>query len=772
LDSQQALQYQIAKTEGFSLVGKKLPKAGAIEAVLGKPTYTADLASGDLLFVKAVRSPCVHASIEDIDTSRTKAYPGVVSVLTSKDIPGANDAGSMLSDRPLLGVDKVRHYGEALALVIAKTREAAEEATSLTKVTLTPLPQVTNPEDALKPDAAKVQEQGNLVKHVKIRKGDVERGFSESDLIVENIFKTEFIDGLPLETEVAYSYIEPDGRITCICSMQSPFQVHEKVAKILAVPQDKLRMIQATTGGGFGPKSDETPIDVAAYACLATLKTRKPALAQFTRDESMIAQCKRHPFIIRNRTGVKKDGGLIAWESELIEDTGAYVSKGHLVITRATFHCTGPYEVPNVKADGYCVLTNNTTAGSTRGFGAPQTHFAAEVQMDIIADKLGMDPVVLRAKNILRPGALTATSQKIEDPGLEMCLKKAVEVSDWYRRRDEYAQYNKDKGPLRKGIGIALLYHGNALGPEGGDFATVHMSITPEGKALVATALTDFGTGGTTSLAIVVAEVLGLRYEDVRMERPDTSRISNSGPTVASRVTVIGGRAAFDAAQKIKAKLKRPAAAMLQCDESLLVFAEGHVYCRTMPERRSAFKDLVKECINRGIELKSVGYYLAPATKWDSETGQGAPYNQYTFGALVADVEVDTETGFVRVKELTPAYDVGKAVNPLGLLAVYEGGSTMGIGYGIMEKIVSENGIIMNPTLHTYWIPTIMDCPERINSITVESAGSIGVFGAKSMGEIPIVLPAAAIANAVAHATGVRIKQIPMTPDKILAAIE
>ncbi len=772
MDSQQTAQLQeMTEIREFAVVGKKVIKAGAMDAVLGKPTFTADIASAELLYVKAIRSPYVHAKIEGIDASRAKAYPGVVSVLTSKDLPGTNDAGSLLSDRPLLAVDEVRHYGEAIALIIANTPEAADEAISHMKISFSPLPIVTNPVDALRPNAPKVHKEGNLVKHTKIRKGDVEKGFRESALIIENTFKTDFMDGLPLETEVAYSYPEPDGRITCICSMQNPFDVHSKVRKILAFPEDKLRMIQATTGGGFGPKSDETPIDVAAYACLASLKTGKAALAQFTRDESMLVQCKRHSFLIKNKTGVKSDGRLVAWESELIEDTGAYISKGHLVIGRATFHCTGPYDVPNVKADGYCVLTNNTIAGSTRGFGAPQAHFAAEVQMDIIADKLGMDPVVFRAKNILRPGTLTATSQKIEDPGLEMCLNKAIQASEWYVRRKEYEEYNKGDGPLKKGLGIALLYHGNTLGPEGDDSATVHIAITSEGKVILETGLTDYGTGGTTSLAIVVAEVLGLPYEDVKIERPDTSRITNSGPTVASRVTVIGGRAAFDAAQKIKNKLASQAGNMLRCEKSVLMFRAGEVYSRARPDRRISFKDLASECMNLSVELKAVGHYMAPATEWDEETGQGAPYNQYTFGALIADVEVDTESGFVRVKELTPVYDVGKSINPLALRSVYEGGSIMGIGYGIMEKIATDKGVILNPTLHTYWIPTIMDCPETINSIIVESAGTIGVFGAKSMGEIPVILPAAAIANAVAHATGARIKEIPLTPDKILATV-
>ncbi len=761
----------IEQAREFYIIGKKVSRVDALDAVLGRPMYTGDLVTGDFLFVKAVRSPYAHALIKGIDTSRALKQRGIEAVITHRDIPGENDAGSLIPDRPLLAVDKVRHYGEAVALVAGSRVEDVEEAVRLVDVEYEPLPVVKDPFTAMKPDAPKIQNRDNIVTHFKIRKGNIEEGFSKADIIVENTYKTQFMDGLPLETEVAYAFPEKDGRITCISSMQNPFDVYNKVVKILGVEPEDVRVIQAATGGGFGPKSDETPIDIAAYACLAVKKTGKPAFAVFTREEATTVQCKRHAFTIKHKTGATRDGKLVVWKSELVADTGAYISKGHLVIARATFHCTGPYEVPHVWADGYCVLTNNTMAGSTRGFGAPQAHFAAELQMDTLARKLGMDPVEIRARNILRPGSLTATSQRIDDAGLEICFGKAVETARWHQKRREYEEFNKTSSRIKKGIGIALLYHGNTLGPEGEDFATVHVRIEEDGDVVVQTGLTEYGTGALTSLAIVVAEILGIPAGWVRVERPDTSAVTSPGPTVASRTTVIGGRAAADAATQLRDRLAEVAARLLECSPSELVFKDGVVSVGGDEKRSIGFRELVSEAVKRGVELRVRGYYMAPPTKWDPETGQGAPYNQYTFGALVSEVEVDTETGLVVVKRMTAAYDAGRVINPLGLLAVIEGGSIQGLGHALTEEIIHEEGVVVNPSLHGYIIPTTNEAPEWIEPIAVESPGRIGVFGAKAMGEIPVVLPMASIANAVAHAIGVFIRETPLKPERVLKAI-
>lgn len=756
---------EILEAREFLIVGKKVARVDALDAVLGKPLYTADLVSGKTLYVKAVRSKIPHGYIRKIDTSQAASRQGVVKVLTHRDIPGVNDGGSLISDRPLLAFEKVRHVGEAVALVVGESLEAAEEAAEHVEIDYDPLPVVTNPRDAMKPDAPRIQDRDNVVTHFKIRKGDVEKGFKESDVVIERTYRTQFITGLPLETEIAYSFLEDGGRITCIVSTQNLYDVYNKVVKILGVPSEKLRVIQAATGGGFGPKSDETPIDVAAYACLATYFTGKPALAAFSRSEAMTVQCKRHPFEITNMVGARNDGKLLAWRSTLLEDTGAYISKGHLVIGRATFHCTGPYEVPNVWADGYCVLTNNTMAGSTRGFGAPQAHFAAESVLNELAEELGLSPLEIREINMLRPGSLTATSQKIEDDGLLKCYQRAVEASEWEKRVREIQEFNKTNRVLKKGIGIAMLYHGNTLGPEGDDFATVVTYVERDGKVVVQTGLTEYGTGALTSLAIVTAETLGLPLSMVKLERPDTAAVPNAGPTVASRTTVIGGQAALDAALKIRAMVAQVAAKMLSSNPADLEFRDGLVKANG---RAVTWNEVVNQCFEENISLRVVGYYMAPPTKWDPETGQGAPYNQYTYGALVAEVTVDTETGMVKVDRLTAAYDVGRAINPLGLVAVYEGGSIMGQGYALMEKIVHDDGVVINPNLHTYIIPTASDAPEEIRSIIVEVKGSMGVFGAKAMGEIPVVLPAASIAAAVANATGIYIRELPLTPQRVL----
>lgn len=760
---------EVLNAREFLVVGKKVVRVDALDAVLGRAAYTRDLIPEKALWVKAVRSPEPHALIKEIDLSDAMRVPGVSAAYTWRDIPGVNNAGSLLPERPLLAVEKVRHYGEAVAVVAGERVEAVEEAVERVKVAYEPLPAVFDPLEAMKPEAPKISPQGNLCAHLKIRKGDVEKGFQSSEILVENTYQTEFIDAAPLEPEIGLAIPEPEGRITCIGSMQCPFDVRDRVAEVLGLPYDRVRVVQAFTGGGFGPKSDETPIDVCALAALVAYKTGKSAVMAFTRDESMVAQTKRHKFIIRNKTGASRDGRLLAWESLLISDTGAYVSKGRLVMIRAIFHCAGPYEVPNVKADGYCVLTNNTLAGSTRGFGAPQAHFAAERQMDELAHKLGMDPLELRMKNMLRPGSLTITSDKITDDGLQRCVEWVYKASRWRERRSEYQRHNKSHGNhVKKGIGVALIYHGNTLGPEGEDFAYVHLEVGRRGEVVLRTGLTDFGTGSSTSLAMVVAEELGVPLEKIRVERPDTGRVENPGPTVASRVVAIGGRAAQEAARKLREKLAAVASELLGCGPGEVVFREGWAAHGGEPGKRVRVEEVVEKAYELGMELRETGHYTAPPTNWDRETGRGKPYNQYTYGALVAEVEVDVETGVVRVRRITAAYDVGRAVNPTGLKAVIHGGTIMGLGQALLERFLHEDGVPLTTDFSTYWLPTMGEAPDEIIYELVESPGPVGVYGAKAMGEIPVVPPPAAIANAVAHALGVNVRQLPLTPDRVL----
>ena len=760
---------KLREAQRFTLVGKRIQRLDALEKVLGLPLYTSDIVPKDALRVKVVRSTVPHALIKRINTQAAREMPGVLAVLTAEDIPGINEAYALLPDRPLLASKKVRCHGEAIAVVTAGDSETAEEAAGKISVEYERLPVVTSPVEAMKPDSLLVHDGGNVAKYLRVRKGDVKEGFRQADVIIENTYRTQFQDPVPLEPEVGMAWVEKDGSVTCVGSMQTPFYVQTGVAKVLGLSPDKVRVIQATTGGAFGPKSDEMPVDVCAISAMVAQKTGKPAILAYTRDESMIAHTKRHPFVITLKTGAKNDGRLTASEALVVSDTGAYASLGPLVIIRACFHATGPYVIPHVKTDAYCMYTNNTMAGSFRGFGSPQVHFAAESQMDELAKKLDMDPLDLRLKNILRPGTLTATSQLVDEAcGLEECTKRATEASDWRKKRLEFG---RDRGPFRRGIGIALMYHGNSLGPEGSDYAYVHMLIKSDAKIVVRTALTEYGTGAISGLAQVAAETLGLPIHLFELDRPDTASCQETGPTVASRVMVIGGRAAQIAAQKLKEKLLNVASDSLHCEPSKLTIRDENVYHIDDPKRAIPFKKIVEECYKKHISLTETGYYIAPKCEFESENSQGTTYLQYTYGAVVAEVQVDTELGVVKPVKITAAYDAGRAINPLSVEGQIEGGTIQGLGYGLTEQLVHLGGMVVNPTLGDYYIPTSLDIPE-IQTIIVEYPGAIGPFGAKAMGEPPVDLPAAALANAVAQTIGSRVFDLPITAEKVLFAMK
>jgi len=764
-----ALVQKLREAEGLVLIGKRLQRLDALDKVLGVPLYTSDIVPKDALRVKVVRSTVPHAVIKRINTQPAKQMPGVMAVLTAQDIPGINEAYALLPDRPLLASTKVRCQGEAIAVVAANDMQTAEEAADNVTVEYERLPAVTSPVEAMKPDSVRVHDSGNVAKYLKVRKGDVGEGFRQADVIVENTYKTQFQDPTALEPEVGMAWLEKDGSITCVGSMQTPYYVQTGVAKILGVSPDKVRVIQATTGGAFGPKSDEMPVDTCGISALVAQKTGKPAILAYSRQESMIAHTKRHPFVITLKTGAKSDGRLTASEALVVSDTGAYASLGPLVIIRACFHATGPYVVPHVKTDAYCMYTNNTMAGSFRGFGSPQVHFAAECQMDELAKKLDLDPLDLRMKNILRPGTLTATSQLVDEAcGLEECAVRAAEAANWRGKRVEFA---RDSGTFRRGIGMALMYHGNSLGPEGNDYAYVHVLIKPDARVVVRTALTEYGTGAISGLAQVAAETLGLPIDLFELDRPDTASCQETGPTVASRVIVIGGRAAQIAAEKLKEKILTVGGALLRCEPSKLTIKDGLVR-HTGDERQAiAFQEVVEECYKRHVSLTETGYYIAPKCDFEPENSQGTTYQQYTYGAVVAEIQVDTELGVVKPLKITVAYDVGRAINPLSLEGQIDGGTIQALGYGLMEQLIHTDGIVVNPTLGDYYIPTSLDIPE-LQTIIVEYPGPVGPYGAKAMGEPPVDLPAAALANAVAHATGSRVFDLPLTAEKVLLGMK
>ena len=765
----QAAVEKLTKSRQLLVVGKNIQRLDSVDKVIGKPIYTMDIVPENALYLKVVRSSVAHALLKRVDVTEARKLPGVAAVVTAQDIPGINESTALLPDKPLFATDRVRFAGEPIAAIASYDQSVAEEAVDLVKLEYEPLPAVFSPVDALKPGAPTIHRNGNIAKHMKLRKGNVEEGFKQADLIVERTYKSQFQEPVPLETEAGFVVPEPDGSVTCVGSIQSPFHVQTGIAKILSLRPDQVRVIQAVTGGAFGPKSDEIPVDVLGMAALVAIKTRKPAALAYTREESMVGHTKRHPFVTTLKVGVKKDGKFTAWQATMLADTGAYASLGPLVVIRACFHATGPYVIPHVKTDAYCVYTNNTMAGSFRGFGGPQAHFAAESIADEIAKKLGMDPIDFRLLNILRPGSLMATSQVVDEAcGLEECISKAVKESDWYRKREEFA---KMRGTKRRGLGIAILYHGNSLGPEGNDYAAVHMQIDRDGTIRFRTGLTEYGTGAPSGLIQIAAETMHLPMNYFRLEAPDTDFCTDTGPTVASRTITIGGRATQMVAGTLNQKLKDIAAEMLGCATSEVESADAKYYQKSKTQHSFSYQELVEHAYKHGIRLKEAGTFTAPKCEYDPETSQGTTYLQYTYGAVTAEVEVDSETGKVQVKKMVAAYDVGKAINPLSVEGQIEGGTVQGLGYAIMEDLVHKDGIVQNPNLADYYIPTSLDIPE-IKTIIVEYPGHLGPYGAKAIGEPPIVLPAPAIVNAIDNALGVRLYEIPTTPDKVLIALK
>jgi len=760
-----------AKSERGELlyIGENVVRVDSLEKVLGNPVYTADLIPKGTVYAKLFHSSIPHGVIKRVELGAARSHPGVLGVLTAKDIPGLNESSAVLPDRQLFSDPIVRSTADILGAVIAETSPVAAEAAAKISVDYEKLPAVFDPLKALELGAVRVHEKGNIARQMKIRKGDVEEGFSKSDIILEKTYRTQFQDAAPLEPEVGLA-IPEDGGVRVIGSMQSPHHTQAAVAKVLKLPPEKVRVIQAVTGGAFGPKSDETPFDVCSTAALAAVKFRRPVYCGMDREDSMVMHTKRHPFVISHKTGVSNDGMLLADESRIVGDTGAYASLGVFVIVRATFHTVGAYEIPNVKADSYLVYTNNTYTGSLRGFGGPQAIFAIESQIEELARKLRVDPLEFRLRNMLMPGKKSATSAVMDAScGLPQCVEKVVASSNY---REKARRYRSQTGRVRRGLGIALLMHGNSLGPEGNDYGAVHIEVLSDGNISVGSGLTEYGTGAISGMMQVASSVLGVPLSRFRLERPDTSKHRESGPTVASRVVVIGGNASKLAAEKLRARIVPLAAEVLRVDPGSVAIADGVAFDRRNPSVTVQWDDLVAEAYRKGISLKEEGFFMAPAAPWDQEVGQGTPYVQYTWGALIIEVEVDMDTGYYKVVGAHAAYDVGKAVNPAGVLGQIYGGTVQGLGYAMMEELLHKEGVVMNPNLGDYYIPTSMDIPEEFKAFIVEVPGPLGPFGAKIIAEPPIVLPGAAVRNAVLNATGVSVDDLPVTSEKVLMGMK
>ena len=738
-------------------IGIEIPKVDVLEKALGEAKYGADLPSGESLHLKVLRSPKPYAKIVRIEKDEALRVPGVERVFTAKDIPGKNLVGTITKDQPILASDRVKYIGDPVALVVATTEEVAEEAAKKLVVVYEDLPSITHPEEALQPYAPLIHEKGNLLLEFHVIKGDSQRGFKEAEVIVEETYTTTWVDHAYLEPDAGISYLDEEGRITVVCPTQNVHYDQKEVASALSLPLDQVRIIQCATGGGFGGRLD---ITVQCLLALAVYHLRKPARIVYSREEVFQVTSKRHPLKIRYKSGAKKDGTLTAVEVDILGDTGAYASYGATVAIRSAVHATGPYQIPNVKVRSRMAYTNNPWSGAMRGFGVPQMAFAHESQMDLLAQALKMDSIELRLKNCLRIGSETATGQTLmASVGIAETLRK---VKGW-RDRSGISQIDSKKPFIKKGIGVGSMWYG--IGNTGiANPSTAQVEIDPNGEVRLFTGVADIGQGSDTILLQIVSEAIGVSLKEIRLIRADTAVTTDAGATSASRQTYISGNAILSAIKSLKEEAIKEASQLLNIDEKDLFFEEGKVKSRTCLTTSLPVKEVAKRC--RRI-LRGEGSFDPETTRLDPETGQGAPYATYAFATHLAEVEVDTETGKVKVNRVIASHDVGKAIHPMNVIGQIMGGVAMGTGFALMEEFVpGETTSFVN-----YLIPTSKDIPEVI-PIIVEEEEPTGPFGAKGVGEPALIPSAPAILNAIADAIGQRIYHLPANLERVLEAIQ
>ena len=763
------LPWKAVKTVApLKAVGQPVPAQEAVDKVTGRARFADDVVFPGMLYGRTLRAAYPHARIRSIDTSKAKALPGVRAVLTHEDVPGDNIHGLIYDDWPVLAGDKVRYMGDPVAVVAADTPEIAAEALELIEVDYEPLPVVGDPEFARSPEAALVHEEwkdGNLLKHIKVRHGDVEQGFAEADVVIEREYRTPTIEHMFMEPECAIGvpagYDEEHPKLTVYVGSQIPYEDRRQTARALGVPEDQIRIRGTLIGGGFGGKED---IAGQIHVALLAQTTGQPVKMLYTRQESMLFHPKRHATIIRIKTGAKRDGTLTAVQAELYGDGGAYASLSDKVMTRATTHATGPYVVPNAKIDCYVMYTNNPPSGAFRGFGVTQSAFAVEQNMDQVAEAIGMDPIEFRLKNAQRVGATTATGQLLRE---SVGLLETIERVNRDMRGDEATfRWGWREGNKAYGWGVACAYKNTGLGGGAPDRATAEVEVFENSMAEVRTSSADMGQGLSAVLAQVAAEELGMPVSRVRVLLSDTDLTPDGGPTTASRQTYVSGNAARHAAIVMREALASVAAEQMGVPPDQIRFEGGKLHYNGSSVE---IGEVVAWMRRQGLEARTRYTYDAPATQ---PLGAGGDMHfAFSYATQAALVEVDLDTGAVQVLKVIAANDVGRAINPRALEGQVEGGIAMGLGNCLTEQYIIEDGVPWSTLFARYKIPSIKHTPEVISHL-VEHPTEAGPFGAKGVGEITSINTTPAIANAIYHATGLRVYRIPVDQDALLRALK
>jgi len=753
----------------YHIIGKPAPKKDAWLKVTGQAEYADDLLLPGMLYGKILRSPHAHARILHIDTSRAEGLPGVRAVITGRDFPGIK-YGNVPTTRDYLplAIDKVRYIGDDVAAVAAVDEDTAEEALDLIQVEYEVLPAVFDPDEAVKPGAPQVHDHcpGNVAAQSAFRFGDVEKGFAESDFIREDVYETQPIKHGMLEPHACVGQWDNTGKITLRACKQSPYVVWRQLAMGLGIEPGKIRVIQTFVGGGFsGGKQEAMPMDFCSV--LLSKKTGRPVKFVHSMDEVLTIGHMRHPMRIWLRTGVKKDGTLLAQHCKLTANGGAYSSIGQFSIYLAGAMLNLPYRVPNIHYEARRIYTNNGFCGALRGHTIPQICYARDSQLDMIAEQLRMDPIEIRLLNAIQPGDTTANGFRITTFGFSDCLRKAADASRWHEKRGKLPKYRGI------GIGCGSLICGSRL--MGHAASSAEVRVQEDGTVMLATGSTDVGQGADTVLSMIAAEVLGVELDDVRFPRVDTELTPVDPGTFGSRVTFWTGNAVKAAAEDARRQLAEIAAGKLGVDPNELVFRNRRVYIGKDREHGLALKELVRWAeFHLGRMITGRGAYAAGEELIDFRTGFGNISPAYTPSACVVEVEVDPETGQVAVTGIWGADDSGFPLNPLAVKGQVLGATVMCIGQALYENLIRVDGKVMNPSFRDYKMPLAVDLPklanvEHIDVITNDPAGP---FGAKEAGEGAGTGVIAAIANAIYNATGVRLNSLPMTPDRILNVIQ
>lgn len=746
-------------------VGKRQVRVDALSKVTGCAVYPEDIVMDDMLWGMTLRSSKPHAYIE-VDITDAERVEGVVKILLASDVPGINNHGVLYKDHEVLCAKKVRRVGDPIAFVIAQTEQIAKSVMELIKVEYDELEGVFSPVEAMKKDAPKVHdEQGsNIVFHYKNHIGDVEKAFEECDAIVENEYTTSMVDHAFLQPEAGISYLEDDGTIVIKIATQYPHFDRLEISEALAIPEEKIKIINAEIGGAFGGRED---ISMQIHLALGTKITGRTIKCVYSREESFYGHSKRHPFTMKYKTGATSDGKLVAMETTIIGDTGAYASWAINVLRKGGVHSTGPYEIPNVKVDSYAIYTNNPYAGAMRGFGATQPPIGHEQQMDMLAEKLKMDPVMFRLKNTFKVGSKTSNNQLLDESvPLDRCIEAVAEVMDF---KDKSYKGLKTNSNRKRGRGLGAMFYGTGYGNGFPDISQAEVELKEDGSVVVYAGATEVGQGAKTVMRQIAAEVLGMKTENVMLVSEDTSQMLDSGTAAASRQTYNTGNAVKKACEKLKANIIEKGTELLNANSDTGVrMKDSKVFIRTYPDIAVSFKE-VAESLDKSLR-KVEASFIAHATEMDEQTGLGSPYWPYTFGATGVELEVDVTTGRIYLIDAVMAQDVGRAINPCLIEGQMDGGFAMAYGYTVYEDLGLRKGHITNNKFSKYLIPTALDTID-IKKIIIEDPESSAPFGAKGIGEPVMVHVSPAILNAIYDATGVRMTEIPVTPEKLLKAI-